>query len=512
MSTDPDVELRAALDAMTAPQLRAVILALVPWLDRASEARVRQTVLEGASRGSGGWSPDRPSDAEFARLEALAGAIVDAGVGDPRMVDGVLLQGSRAFLAGDAATSRRLFEAMLVPLGVEGLDLGQHELESEVLTTSLGPCVRQYAVALYLTCPAEERAQAVEEALDDLRHLHFVSQPLRELETTALEPLPDFDAFLADWRQRMEARAAGARNPWRRSGEGWLHEVVLRLEGTEGLALQARRSREPGDFHGWVRELIQRGDWAAARAANEEAAMLATGHRAEFLDGAALAVQELAREDPGRAGDLAPLLERAWRVEPTLRRLQRWLGSEMDRPRLVARARAALQDAPAEAQRSRALLHLLLGEVVPAARLLVEAPALGWSLPGHPGHVVFPVFAAMLTRGPLLPEVTPDVGLPDGMPRLDTPNLAALFALAAPPMPDPAVEPRMIEAMRSVAERRVEALTREKRRRHYGHAASLLARSARVGSAAAGEAWLAKTMSPYRRFSALRRELRAALS
>jgi hypothetical protein len=66
--------------------------------------------------------------------------------------------------------------------------------------------------------------------------------------------------------------------------------------------------------------------------------------------------------------------------------------------------------------------------------------------------------------------------------------------------------------MQKAARKRVEGVARHKRRRHYGHAASLAAACAALDKSPGMSEWIAAIRSEYRRFSALQRELDRYLS
>jgi hypothetical protein len=73
--------------------------------------------------------------------------------------------------------------------------------------------------------------------------------------------------------------------------------------------------------------------------ANEESADIVADKKysqGEFLDGAALAAQELGRKD------LPKYLETAWRKAPGMLRLRRWLGSSKNKGVLKKRAAACV--------------------------------------------------------------------------------------------------------------------------------------------------------------------------
>jgi hypothetical protein len=90
-----------------------------------------------------------------------------------------------------------------------------------------------------------------------------------------------------------------------------------------------------------------------------------------FLDGAALAAQELGRKD------LPARLERAWRQAPSMLRLRRWLGSADEREDA---ARAGLVGARGLSEASRAAActytYCSMTSLLPPSS---RAPGLGWS-------------------------------------------------------------------------------------------------------------------------------------
>jgi hypothetical protein len=64
-------------------------------------------------------------------------------------------------------------------------------------------------------------------------------------------------------------------------------------------------------------------------------------------------------------------------------------------------------------------------------------------------------------------------------------------------------------AMRKAAEKRIAGVTEKKRRRYYGHAASLALVCAQLDRTADGMQWFADIRDEYRRYPALQRELGA---
>ncbi len=335
----------------------------------------------------------------------------------------------------------------------------------------------------------------------------------------AVEPLPGLDEFLPSWRALIEENASGERrNEWDTDADRWLREVVRRLEGAEGLARVARTTRRADDLRAWCRSLAEAGDWNAALPAYEEAAEIVADKercRGDFLDGAALAAQELGHDD------LPDRLERAWREAPSLLRLRRWLGSARTRAVVHGRAAQALESCPGQAHRQRSFLHLILGNHPAAAELLAAAPGLGWSRSEHPAHLSFPVFQVLLAGADpdrlagidLSPARVTDLDELDAMtsrrdkPRLASPGLAEILSLAGVEGPaDDKARRAVIDAMRTAAKKRVAGVTEHKRRRYYGHAAELVAACAEADPGPDTNRWVAEIRAEYRRYPALRRE------
>jgi hypothetical protein len=515
----------SALAALDADGLRAIVREVLPWLDDSARTRLVNALIDRASRGASGWTPPGPSAKLISDAQAFAAAANRTGHAEADEVDDFLRQGMHAFLGKEYPAAYAIFRALLLPVGQGEIDLGQHETLDEVLGVDVAECAAQYVVSSYMTAAPGKRAQAVLAAMDDACSVGHFWNPLREMKQVAVEPLPGFSEFLPQWRRLVEARASNERkNEWETDADRWLSEVVQCLEGSDGLAHLARKTRRTHDLRAWCRASIEARDWPAALAACEEAATLASdvaGARAEFLDDAALAAQELGRPDQ------PDWMQRAWSAGPTLVRLCRWLGSATSKAVLKDRATRALKTCPNAAHRQRALLHVLLGDLESAADLLATAPGLGWSRDEHPGHVVFWLLAKSLSvEHALLPLDPPslvaagaDVGaadviddpdessLADARPHLATPDLRALVELADVKRPKSATtRTTLSSALRKAAEKRVAGVTREKRRRHYGHAARLVAACAVVDSTPETAAWVARVRATYRRFHALQGE------
>jgi len=511
-----------ALAALRPEELREVVRDLLLELDDRALARVTQALVERAARSNSTWSPAGPSAKDVSSIVAFARAAAHVGRADPAEVDDYLREGSFAILARDYSAALEIFRALLVPINDGEIHLGEHETVEEVLGADVAACAARYVVATYMTAAPARRPEAVLSAITGVGELTHLWEPLREMERVAVEPLPQLDDFLPRWRGLVEERCADqGSGAW---GEAqWRREVVRRVEGADGLARIARSTRRAEDFRAWCRMLVEAREWRAALSAHEEAAESGSDEldwRGKFLDGAALAAQELGRRD------LPSRLERAWRRAPSMLRLLRWLGSADSKASVRKRATQALEACPKRARRQRGLLHLLIGDVPSAATVLAAAPGLGWSNDDHPGHLLFPHFRAALGGKPSdfpdesEPLLVHGLGVDEldwtaaerDEPRLATPEVREVLKLAGVGGPSSAdARAAMLRALRKAAEKRVAGVTGEKRRRHYAHAAQLVADCAAVDPTPDTAGWVASIRDEYRRYPALQRELRRHL-
>jgi len=499
----------AALATMSADELRDVVREVIRELDASARTRVVSALVEQAARGTSGWLPAAVTDAQLAEAITFVRAAVQVHHADPADVDEYLALGSRAFLGKDYTSAHRIFGALLPPLGDGDIHLGQDELVDEVLGADTGACAAQYVVSAYMLAPVNERAAAVRAAIRAVRGLGHFWEPLREMERVAIEPLPELEDFLPRWRVLIASPPADARgSTWDSREDRWRREVIARLEGPRGLAMNARSTRRAEDVRAWCSSVVATGDWRSAlQAFGEAAALVADDVRlsAELFDGAAAAAQQLGLEDvPAR-------LERAWRTAPSELRLRRWLGSSTSTATLREHVAAALDACPPEAVGQRALLHVLAGALTSAAGLLAEAPDLGWSSGDHPGRLLFPLFASMLgaPRPPAWSSSAAELDAPECVvaPPIEALVMRAEVDVAA----DPPVQATLLAAMRTAAERRLAAVTTHKRRRHYGHAAELVATCVACDATAESARWAVGLAAVYRGFPALRGELERAL-
>ena len=526
---EPDVQ--GALAAMSAEELRSFVQEALERLDDKPRTALVDALITRAAKGSAGWRPSSPGGEIVREVETFTAAVRRIGSATPEQIDDYLRQAMKGFLGGDYVTARAIYEALLPPLAEGDIYLGQDELVDEVLTVRVHDCAAQYLVSVYMATALEARPEALRLAIGAVDGFSTFWEPLRDMERVATEPLPELDAFLPLWLACVE-REPSSENEWEGDRDRWLREAAERLEGVAGLARLARQTGKPEALRAWCRALADRGEWAKALAAYKEAAeVVGKSHwRGDFLDGVALAAQQLGRRDATKC------LEAAWLGAPSMVRLLRWLGGATPSASTLAkRVTAAAQSCPAKAARQRALLHILAGDVNAAAKILAKAPGLGWSSEDHPGHLLFPAFAGILTDGNEaklsdelfdgLKDTRVDIYSMDwdgddeasAKPKLGTPTVAHLLEIARPGARiDPNHFVVMLEGMQSAATRRTEGVVANKRRRHYGHAATLIAccleLASIVGQKEAASEWVAELRREYKRFPAFQRELEDALA
>jgi hypothetical protein len=479
------VEIQQALATLSAAELRATLSAILDGNDTRIRASIEDAVMARATKASTGRRPARQSPSIVANAQAFAEAARLVGHADADDVTEHLRRATRAFLAGDYASARAVFDAILPPISRVEIDLGQHELVDEVLSIDAQACVAQYVASIYLTTPLRDRADAVLRAVEDAHGVATLMSPIEELEDVLAGTVPDLEIFLPLWVKRLE-RFRPSSQEWETEHERWLREAVYRVEGVAGLARIARAPTRPHACLAWFDALAGRRDWPAAlRAADAGVRLVRQSHwRGELLDRAALAAQELRRPD------LSKRLEAAWKAAPTLTRLPRWLAvGDPDGPRFRARVTKAVGTCPSTSATQVGLLRVLLDDVPGAAAVLAKAPGLGWSDPDHPGHALFPLLATLVSTGtvddalvarmqatgfdPLVTMVGADEG---PKPRLASLSIAAVIRRAPSGLTITEIDcDTAIDGMRVAAEKRVAGILGHSRRRHYGHAASLVA-------------------------------------
>ena len=271
---------------MTAPDLRAAVRAVLGELDEDAKASAVDTLVARATKGTSGRRPSRPFQRMVEEATSFAQAARQLGYADPADVTEHLRQAMKAFLSGDHASARAVFEAILVPIATGDIDLGQHELVEEVLGVDANACAAQYVASVYTTTPLPARASAVLAAIEHAQGVGSLISPIEDMEDVSAGALPDLNAFLPLWVKRLE-RFKASKNEWESDQERWRREAVFRLDGVEGLERLARATRRPQACVAWCEALADRRDWVAALRAYGMAARLVgrSPWRGRLLDG-----------------------------------------------------------------------------------------------------------------------------------------------------------------------------------------------------------------------------------
>ena len=265
--------MKTALEAMSAQELRAAVRAVLAELDEDVRASAVDTLIGRASKASSGWRPARPSQRIVEEAKAFAEAARHIGHADPDDVTEHLRRATKAFLAGDHASGRAVFEAILPPIARADIDLGQHELVEEVLGVDARVCVAQYVTSVYTTTPLRDRADAIFRALEQVEGVGTLLSPIKDMEDVSAGVLPDLTAFLPLWVKRLQ-RFRPSKDEWETEHERWLREAVFRADGVDGLERIARRTKRPQACLAWYKALANQRDWPAALKACDAAARM----------------------------------------------------------------------------------------------------------------------------------------------------------------------------------------------------------------------------------------------
>ncbi|MBL8139548.1 MAG: hypothetical protein JNM38_00445 [Acidobacteria bacterium] len=159
--------------------------AILDDLDEDVRAPLVDRLLGQALKAPSALRPARLSPRIVADAQAFAEAARRVGQADPDDVTEHLRRASKAFVAGDHASARAVFEAIILPIATVDIDLGQHELVEEVLGVDAQMCVAHHTRPVFASMTAASR-------MSTLRRSHR-RRPLTAPRTVR-EPV-DFDAI-----------------------------------------------------------------------------------------------------------------------------------------------------------------------------------------------------------------------------------------------------------------------------------------------------------------------------
>jgi len=206
-------DIAGALRALDADELRAFIGETLERLDHDERAPIEDALLSRAA-ARGDYRPAAPSPEIVDEVLEFAKAARRVAHADPMEVDEYLRHGITASLAGEHATARRVFEALLFPIAEAEIDLGQHEMVEEVLSVDLHDCVGRYLLSVYLDTPTRARVDAIVTAIEKVTASVHSSSPC------------------ARWRKRSDMRCPRTRRSSTRGSSAWSRRRVARTSGS----------------------------------------------------------------------------------------------------------------------------------------------------------------------------------------------------------------------------------------------------------------------------------------
>lgn len=504
----------AALAAIPEAELRDFVRA---W-GKATPGEFSDALVEHAARALPSWhvpSSDRSlvSDAE------LLVATARHRSPDPRAIDNILQRAGRAFVSRDSMSARRAYEIVLRPLWNGDIWLpGIDEFPDEVLTTSTYDACARLLVATYETAAADERVEAMIEAVELVDEAQQLCLPIRMMEHAAVRPLQGLDSFLPLWLERLRAMPSGLRDS---KTNDLIREATLRVDGVDGLAQIARASKTQEAYDSWCRALREGQQWPELLAAVLEAASLPASawKTASWQDEAAALRAKLGQSDRVR-----PHLEAAFAAAPTLDRVLRLIDDGTPAGDVVRRrAQVLLRAGQPRSAAIVSVLKLLAGEYVATAALLAAAPGTGWSGGDHPGPVAFPSLVLAVggtaPAGSVRAEVCAPIATAGDSPfesiheTIRAPALASLLERCGALRSSPAGE--ILEALRTAAWNRIDGVTSTTHRSRYSHGARLAVCVAELqrglGDRAGAEAWLEMVRRETKRWPRFQAELAEAM-
>ncbi|WP_238010354.1 hypothetical protein KZZ52_53790 [Dactylosporangium sp. AC04546] len=436
-----------------------------------------------------------------------------------------------AFLDGDLALARDAYGRLLGAFDLDqevGTFCGP-SIPSDMVATDVPEAVARYLRAVCETTPLSERAEELYDRYADLGHLAPATS-LHTIADTRRSGLPDLDDFLPAWIEVLTEHTSGS---WARDRQRLLTEATVWHAGTDGLATVARRpgDHQPTAYLDWIDALTHDGRLDDAAAAAREA-MTITGLPAERSAEVADRLGDLT----ARLGDRAAALDArrtAWRTHRTRSRLLTLVVATDAAGQRIGTLEAEADLVLAAPDRLGCELLLLADRIDAAATALVASDPLGWSSPGHPGPVVWPFLLAAAVA-PVVPAAETQLGRQfaaidtadrwHGYSSLDRhdsdadrpspapPRLSSLLAFHIADRPGSAQQRQQwLDAARSVADRRIDAVVGNKHRGAYQRVAALGVAYAEAlalaADQAAGAAFITATRSRHPRHVAFRDEL-----
>lgn len=362
----------------------------------------------------GGWKW-RPGSGAFESTGSL---------GWRRGFQALLDRTDRAFVRGDFELAAAGYGRLLPSLELRDA-FGGCEDPLQELRLDPTRAVSRWCRSVLDLGPEVQRGQRLVKTLQAAGMLGL-NVDLRHIRQAHPEPPPAWPALLP--RLRLALLQSSVTHPgWVEQRRRLLEQLPRSAVELEALAHRARRAARsvPSLWLEWIEALELEGHTEQALEAAREA-LDSIAHPLWCAEAATRA----ARLSLETGGEVAPLLHRAWRLDPVGARLVRWAASlpaEALEAGLRGEQEATWQGELELRQAEATLLELLLGDwEVLGARLDAADPSL-WDQRDHPGPVVVPAFLGL--------------GL-GGLPAPRDGDLLGLWrALAPRPAPAPRTRP-----------------------------------------------------------------------
>ena len=304
-----------------------------------------------------------------------------------------------AFDSGEVGLALEAYDKLFDLLGLED-DYGRGIRLSDLPGVDGREAVGRYLRAIYETVPLDRRPQALYAQMREARFWldPFERPMLDDLVQISPFPLPDLEAFLADWIDFLRAQSGA-------DADAWLREAVRMAGGVAGLEALARAEgrAHPRAYLDWFAALEEEGRYAEVLRAAQEALesllpdLPIRAAIADHLCSAAAALGDPERFLFGRweAFQAKPTLARLldlWEAVPTFQERIAWMeravkhveGASGRRPSPSVGPFPYVEpdglEQPADPDHNLlAHARLLACDLEAARRPVINKPVLGWS-------------------------------------------------------------------------------------------------------------------------------------
>ncbi len=166
---------------------------------------------------------------------------------------------NKFFDEGNYERAREAYENLFLVEDAYGRGIHPEDIENH----SFFKIRARYLRSLYMTEKADKRISLLLSAMETMDYVHFRNRPkLKDIIDVSTTPLPEFQTFLREWIQVVQAET-------KPSYDAWLREATLLLEGLSGLKALARKEgcKRPRVYVDWVQALVESQNFTEALSA-----------------------------------------------------------------------------------------------------------------------------------------------------------------------------------------------------------------------------------------------------